>query len=70
MLERIAKFYGKEAAAKEKPNAPEADKEFNMWLAESCKEMELEGEEFIDHWEHMIDCWEDGYADYKKGRVI
>lgn len=70
MLERISRFYGKEAAAKNAPNMAEVDKEFNMWLAESCREMELEGEEFIDHWEHMIDCWEDGYRAYKRGEVI
>lgn len=70
MLERIARNYGIEAAKNHHPRNADIDKGFNMWVAEGAKHMELEGEEFTDHWDHMIDCWEDGYDDYKRGDII
>jgi len=70
MLERTSMFYGKEAAANDKPNNAEVDKEFNMWMAEILGQMELPDEEFADMWEHLIDCWESGYLAYKRGEVI
>lgn len=69
MLERIAQNFGTQAAKNNQPRNSDIDKEFNMWVADGAKQMELEGEEFEDHWSHMIDCWESGYDAYRRGKI-
>lgn len=70
MLERMARFYGKEAAANERPRNADADYGFSTWAIETLKGSDLEGDEFMNNLDHMINCWEDGYDAYKRGDVI
>lgn len=70
MLERTSFFYGKEAAVNQKPRNADYDKEFNMWVTDMAKQMELVGDDFMDHFDHMIDCWENGYDAYKRGDAL
>lgn len=70
MLERIARHYGIQSAKNNQPRNADVDKEFNMWVADGAKSMQLEGDEFMDHWDHMINCWEDGYDAYKRGDIV
>lgn len=71
MLERMSVYYGKEAAAKELPRDALEDNDFCIFLDDTLGQMRDE-EDFDeeDFKEHLIDCWERSYDDYKNGKVI
>lgn len=70
MLERTSYHYGKYAAEKGRPDSSTVDLDFCMWALETLDQMELPEDEYGDTFEHMIDCWDNGYNDYKNGKII